>query len=102
MLKGQLIHPTILNVLGRAGHHSKVLIADGNYPAASKIGRNAELVHLNPMPGVVSCTLVLQALLSAIPVEAVNTMMYETGGPYALTEDPPPWVIITRPSKQPG
>ena len=76
-------------MLGRAGHHSKVLIADGNYPAASKIGRNAELVHLNLMPGVVTCNMVLQALLSAIPVEAVNTMMYETEGPYALTEDPP-------------
>ena len=33
----------------------------------------------------------LQALLSAIPVEAVNTMMYEREGPYALQEDPPVW-----------
>ncbi len=91
MLKSQLIHPTILNVLGGAGHHAKVLIADGNYPASSKIGPDAELVHLNLMPGMVTCNAVLQALLSAIPVEAVNTMMYETEGPYALTEDPPVW-----------
>ncbi|QDU98748.1 RbsD/FucU family protein [Lignipirellula cremea] len=91
MLKMQLIHPTILGVLGGAGHHSKVLIADGNYPASSKIGPQAELLHLNLMPGLVTCNQVLQALISAVPLEAVNTMMYETTGPYALTEDPPVW-----------
>lgn len=91
MLKYQLIHPTILGVLGGAGHHSKILITDGNYPATSKVGPNAELVHLNLMPGVVTCNAVLQALLTAIPVEAVQTMMPETEGPYALTEDPPVW-----------
>jgi L-fucose mutarotase len=91
MLRHLLIHPKINEVLGRAGHHAKVLIADGNYPASSKKGPNAELVCLNLMPGVVSCTQTLQALLSAVPVEAVNTMMYETSGPYALHEDPPVW-----------
>ncbi len=91
MLKSQLIHPTILQVIASAGHHAKILIADGNYPASSKIGPYAELVHLNLMPGVVTCNQVLQALLSAVPVEAVNTMMYETSGQYALSEDPPVW-----------
>ena len=91
MLRHLLIHPKINEVLGRAGHHAKILIADGNYPSSSAIGPNAELVSLNLMPGVVNCTQVLQALLSAIPVEAANTMMYETTGPYALTEDPPVW-----------
>lgn len=91
MLKHQLIHPTINQVLGQAGHHAKVLIADGNYPASTKKGPNAQLVHLNLMPGVVTCNQVLQALLTAIPVEEVNTMMYETAGPYALSEDPPVW-----------
>jgi len=78
-------------VLGAAGHHGKILIADGNYPASSKIGPNAVLVHLNLMPGLVTCNQVLQAILSAVPVEAVNTMMYETEGPYALSEDPSVW-----------
>jgi L-fucose mutarotase len=91
MLKHQLIHPKINEILGRAGHHAKILIADGNYPASSKKGPNAELVSLNLMPGVVSCTQVLQALLSAIPVEAINTMLSETSGPYALGGDPPVW-----------
>ena len=91
MLRHQLIHPKINEVLGRAGHHGKVLIADGNYPASSTLGPNAELVSLNLMPGVVTCTQVLQAVLSAIPIEAANTMGYERTGPYALSEDPPVW-----------
>jgi L-fucose mutarotase len=91
MLKHGLIHPKINEVLGRAGHHAKVLIADGNYPASSTLGPNAELVSLNLSPGVVTCTQVLQALVTAIPVEAAFTMMYEKTGPYALKGDPPVW-----------
>ena len=91
MLRHKLIHPKINEVLGRAGHHGKILIADGNYPASSAIGPNAELVSLNLMPGVVTCTQVLQAILSAIPIEAANTMDYQRTGPYALSEDPPIW-----------
>ena len=91
MLRHLLIHPQINAILGRAGHHAKILIADGNYPASSKKGPNAEQVCLNLMPGVISCTQALEAVLSAIPVEAVNTMMYERTGPYALQHDPPVW-----------
>src|SRR5947209_19969826 len=91
MLKHRLIHPKINEVIGRAGHHGKILIADGNYPASSKRGPNAEVVSLNLMPGVVTCEQVLRAVLSAVPVEAVHTMMYETSGPYALSADPPVW-----------
>ena len=91
MLKHQLIHPTINAIIGAAGHHGRILIADGNYPASSKAGPRAELVHMNLMPGVVTCNQVLQAILSAVPIEQINTMMYETEGPYALTEDPPVW-----------
>jgi L-fucose mutarotase len=32
MLRGSLTHPQILNALGQAGHGTKVLLADGNYP----------------------------------------------------------------------
>ena len=91
MLRHLLIHPHINAILGRAGHHARILIADGNYPASSKKGPYAEQVCLNLMPGVVTCSQALQAVLSAIPVEAVNTMMYERTGPYALQEDPPVW-----------
>ena len=91
MLKHQLTHPQINAILGQAGHHSAILIADGNYPASSKKGPNAKIVSLNLMPGVVTCNQVLQAVLSAMPSEKISTMMYEKDGPYALTEDPPVW-----------
>jgi len=91
MLKHQLIHPKINEVLGRAGHHATILIADGNYPASTKKGPNAELVCLNLMPGVVTCAQALEAILSAIPIDAVNTMMYTKDDPYALDADPPVW-----------
>lgn len=91
MLKHQLVHPKISEVLARAGHHAKILIADGNYPASTKKGPNAELVCLNLAPGIVNCTQVLQTLLTAVPIDAVNTMMYTADDPYTLNEDPPVW-----------
>jgi L-fucose mutarotase len=91
MLKHRLIHPRINEVLARAGHHARILIADGNYPASTKKGPNAELVCLNLMPGVVTCAQALEAVLSAIPIDGVSTMMYEASDPYALSEDPPVW-----------
>jgi len=91
MLKHQLIHPKINEVLGRSGHHSVVLIADGNYPAWNKRGPNAELVSLNLSPGVVNCTQVLRALLSAIPVDYIHTMGIPADDPYAQNGEPPVW-----------
>lgn len=102
MLKHRLIHPKINEVLGRAGHHGKILIADGNYPASSATGPNAELVSLNLMPGVISCAQALQAVLSAIPIERANTMMPERTGPYALSGDPPVWADYRRELKAAG
>jgi L-fucose mutarotase len=91
VLKHQLIHPQINQVLARGGHHATILIADGNYPASTKKGPNAELVSLNLMPGVVTCAQVLEALLSAVPIDRVNTMMYPPDDPYTLDADPPCW-----------
>lgn len=102
MLKHKLIHPKLNEILARAGHHAKVLIADGNYPASSTLGPNAELVSLNLMPGVVTVAQVLEAVVSALPIEAANTMGYERTGPYALTEDPPVWADYRRVLKEGG
>ena len=91
MLFHKLIHPEINAILGRSGHHSAILIADGNYPAASKKGPNAEVISLNLMPGLVNCNQVLEAILSAVPIEQIRTMETEKSGPYALDGDPPVW-----------
>ena len=91
MLNHQLIHPKINEVLGRAGHYSTVLIADGNYPAYNARGPRSELISLNLAPGVVTCTEVLKALVTAVPIQQAHTMQYQTSGPFALTTDPPVW-----------
>jgi len=91
MLKSQLIHPGILNALAEAGHGSQVLIADGNYPASTKLGDNAELISLNLAPGTVSCTEVLHALATVVPIEAAAVMQTLKEGPYAMADDPPIW-----------
>jgi L-fucose mutarotase len=91
MLTHQLIHPKINEVLGRAGHHSAILIADGNYPASTKRGPNAELVCLNLSPGIVTCAQVLRVLLSAIPIDRLYTMGIPPDDPYAQQGEPPVW-----------
>jgi L-fucose mutarotase len=91
MLKGQLLHPHILAALAKAGHGSKILISDGNYPHWTKRGPNAEVVYLNLAPGMLSCTDVLKVLATAIPIEKAEVMDYARTGPYALKQDPDIW-----------
>lgn len=91
MLKHQLIHPKINEVLARAGHHSTILIADGNYPASTKKGPNAEVVCMNLTPGVITVSQALKALLSAVPVDFVNTMGIPEDDAYAQKGEPPVW-----------
>jgi len=91
MLAGQLIHPQILEALGRAGHGSQIVITDGHFPASTKLGPNATLVPLNLSPGIVSATQVLEAISASIAIESAAVMAYATTGPYALKEDPPIW-----------
>ena len=96
MLKHQLLHPRINEILGRAGHHATILIADGNYPASTKKGPNAEVVSLNLAPGIVTCSQVLEAILSAIPIDSANTMGIDESDPYAQAGEPPVWVDYKR------
>jgi L-fucose mutarotase len=91
MLKHQLIHPQINAVLGRAGHHSTILIADGNYPASTRKGPNAELVCLNLAPGLVTVADVLRTLLTAVPIDQIQAMGIPADDPYARRGEPPVW-----------
>jgi len=94
MLKHRLIHPEINAILGKAGHSSQVLIADGNYPVSSAIGPNAAVVSLNLSPGLVTVDQVLKALATAIPIESVNTMGMPEDDPYKLEGEPGVWGIF--------
>lgn len=91
MLRSELIHPQISRALAAAGHSSRVLIADGNYPASSAMGPRAELISLNLAPGLVTVAQVLRVLLTAVPIEAVSTMGMPEDDPYRLPHDPPVW-----------
>ncbi|GMV94896.1 MAG: hypothetical protein AMXMBFR82_46740 [Candidatus Hydrogenedentota bacterium] len=79
MLKQRLIHPEILEAIAAAGHGSRILITDGNYPASTCLGENASLIYLNLAPGLVTVTDVLGILLTAVPVEDAAVMEPEDG-----------------------
>ena len=83
MLRYKLLHPEILAALGSAGHGSQVLIADGNYPFATRSNPNARKVYLNLAPDVLTATDVLAVLADAIPIEAAHVMVPDAG------EEPP-------------
>jgi L-fucose mutarotase len=91
MLKTQLLHPQISAALARAGHGSKVLISDGNYPHSTARGANAEVVYLNLAPGLVLVTDVLKVLVATIPIELAEIMDVNKSGAYAMKDDPPIW-----------
>jgi L-fucose mutarotase len=85
MLKTTLLHPEILYALGAAGHGSKVLISDGNYPHSTGSNPAGEKVYLNLAPGLLTVTDVLKVVATAIPVEAVEVMATADGS------EPPIW-----------
>lgn len=91
MLKIPLTHPDILQIIAGAGHHAKILIADGNYPASTKRGPRAAVVCLNLAPGVVTVAQVFRALLSVLPIDHVNTMGIPADDPYAQQGEPAVW-----------
>ena len=84
LLHQKLIHPEINGIIGAAGHHSKILIADGN--AASSTWGECRTRFAQPYAGVVTCAQVMDALLSAVPIEAANTMGIPEDDPYASSD----------------
>jgi L-fucose mutarotase len=98
MLNTPLLHPDILRILARSGHHSKVLIADGNYPANNKRGPRAELVSLQLTPGVPTVAQVFEAILGTVRVDEVHTMGVDRSDSYAAATpgDPPVWAEYRR------
>jgi L-fucose mutarotase len=79
MLTTRLLHPDILAALAAAGHGSRVLIADGNYPFSTGANPDAKRVFLNLRPGVVSALDVLEVLASALPIESALVMVPNRG-----------------------
>ena len=78
MFKTQLINPDVLAALAYAGHGSKVLITDANYPREQKTG-DAEKIYLGLIPGLPTATDVLKAVHSVVEVERAEVMQPEDG-----------------------
>ncbi|MFM7321428.1 MAG: RbsD/FucU family protein [Armatimonadota bacterium] len=85
MLKSSLLHPEILYALAGAGHGSRILISDGNYPHSTGSNPSAERVYLNLTPGVLDVPTVLAAIAGAVPIEAAHVMAT------ADRSEPPIW-----------
>lgn len=79
MLRYTLLHPQILAALGAAGHGSRILIADSNYPFSTGAHPAAERVYLNLAPGLVGVPDVLRVLVDAVPVEAAHAISPDNG-----------------------
>ncbi|HEX4053268.1 MAG TPA: RbsD/FucU domain-containing protein [Tepidisphaeraceae bacterium] len=91
MLKTNLLHPEILGGLAAAGHLTKILISDGNYPSANKPNPRAKVVWANFTAGVVDACTILRLVCEIVPIEAVELMAPAKTGPYAMKNDPPIW-----------
>ena len=91
MLKTSLLHPQILSALAGAGHNALILVADGNYPATTTLGANAELVFLNLVPGTVDAVTIVEAIVETAPIEAAMVMAPDVTGPDTVEGSPPIW-----------
>ncbi|MGO4918962.1 RbsD/FucU domain-containing protein [Maribacter spongiicola] len=74
MLKTPIIHPTIMEALGRSGHFAQVVIAYGNLPVGAMTGSNSTTVHLNFRPGLLDALTVLEGILEVCPVQGAIVM----------------------------
>ncbi len=87
MMLTRILQPDILSALGRAGHGSCVLIADGNFPVSTHAPASAMKVFLNLRPGLVRVTDVLEVLRDTIPIEQATMMATPDGQPAAIHHD---------------
>jgi len=87
MLRTRLIHPEILAALAAAGHGSRLLISDGNFPHATATPATARRVWLNLSPGRVTVTEVLEAVVPTVPLEAAAVMRPDDAEAPAVLEE---------------
>lgn len=79
MLYGAMTHPQFLHALAAAGHGSKILLADGNYPHTTGVNERCELISLNLAPGMLTVNDVLEVLKRTIPIEKAEIMVPAPG-----------------------
>lgn len=77
MLNGPMIHPPLLRALAGAGHGSRILIADANYPHETLANPRSTVVFVNLAPGLISAPDVLAVLKQTVSLEAAAIMVPE-------------------------
>ena len=86
MLLTPVIHPPLLRALAEAGHGSKILLSDGNFPHVTGAAASAERIYLNLAPGLLDVDQVLAALITVIAIEAAEIMVPPDGVEVPATE----------------
>jgi L-fucose mutarotase len=76
----------LIGALAAAGHGSRVLLADGNFPLSTHSNPSATTVHLNLRPGLLTVGDVLPPLLDTVGIEHA-TVMQSDGGPVPAHDD---------------
>ena len=75
MIQGPITHPQLLAALAEAGHGTRILIADGNYPVTTGAPAGARRVYLNLRRGLPSVPEVLAAIAASVPIESADVMV---------------------------
>lgn len=87
MLKGTITHPELIYALAKAGHGSQILITDSNYAADALISDGATRINLNLTPGKLLVTEIMEAILSALPIEHAYSMIMDDGNDPDIVQD---------------
>ena len=88
MLTAKLINPDLIRALAACGHGDKILIADGNYPLASRTECDEDdLIYLGLTAGIPTVTDVLEALHSVCEFEKAVVMMPDHGDEPEIFEE---------------
>ena len=70
MLRTKIIHPLLIGSLAEAGFGSRILVADANYPIATKSNPRAQKIFLNFIPGLIGTRDIIRAIAETVVIES--------------------------------
>jgi L-fucose mutarotase len=69
MLKTELTHPGILELLAQCGHGDSIAIVDSNYPAQARRARDVPIISLNITHNIAPTALIVGLVSQTVPLE---------------------------------